>query len=146
MHSFNQLSITIFLLLLTAFAFAQIANDESNFFNYTYDKELIKRNKVETATVEWNFKDGKGSGKSIYHFSKQGILTRQVIIGQDDKLISEYNFLTNSQGDLISRIKKSYEYNTADTVNYFKIYNAGKLIKDSSSEIPIGYHYEYNLH
>ncbi len=144
MFSKKQFSITLFLLIPTAFAFAQIANDDSNFFNYTYYKELIKRNKVETATVEWNYKDGKGSGKSIYQFSKQGFLTKQIIIDQNDKVKSEYHFLTNSQGDLIRRIYKSYEYNTADTVHFFKAYKAGQLIKDSSSQIPIGYNYEYN--
>ncbi|MBS0646951.1 MAG: hypothetical protein JSR97_10240 [Verrucomicrobia bacterium] len=46
--------ITIIALLLfsTVFAFEQIVNDDLSFFSYNYDKEILKRNKVKTVTIE----------------------------------------------------------------------------------------------
>ena len=139
----KQFTITIYLFIHTIFAFGQIANDDLNFFNYSYDKAIIKRNKVETVTIEMSFSEGKSSGKTIYHFDKEGLLTRQAILDSNGKLKREFYFTTNSHKDLISRIQKDYEYKRVDTVHYFKSYAGDKLIKDSSGEIPVSYHYEY---
>jgi len=139
----RQFAITTFLFIHAVFAFGQIVNDDMAFFNYSYDKTIIKLKKVETVTIEMFFSDGRSSGKTIYHFDKEGLLTRQT--KQDTTGIPkrEIYFITNNHNDLISTIEKDYEHNRIDTVIYFKSYEGDKLIKDSSSETPIGFKYEY---
>ena len=139
----RQFTITACLVIHTAFAFGQIVNDDMTFFNYRYDKKLIKLKKVETLTIQMYFSDGKSSGKTIYHFDKEGLLTRQTIQDTIGILKSEFYFITNNHNDLISRIEKDYEHNRIDTVIYFKFYEGDKLIKDSSSNIPSSFYYEY---
>jgi YD repeat-containing protein len=120
-------------------------NDGLSFFNYSYDKDILKRNKVETLVIEMILPDGRKSSKSIYHFDKEGLLEKQVIKDENGNVLREFFFRHNTHNDLISRIKKDYEYNLVDTVLYFKYYENNKLIRDSSSEMPISYSYEYNL-
>ena len=139
----RQFAITAFLFIHTAFAFGQIVNDDMTFFNYSYDKNIIKSKKVETVTIEMYFSDGKRSGKTIYHFDKEGLLTRQIIQDATGIPEREFYFTTNYHNDLISRIQKDYEHNKIDTVIYFKSYEGDKLIKDSSSGNPISFNYEY---
>lgn len=139
----RQFTILILLLIQTVLAFGQIPNDDQNFFNYTYDKSIIKTNKVKTVTIEMSFKDGKISTKSIFYFDKDGLLTKQSLVDSNGKLQGEFYFFTNSYSDLIYRIHNDYEYKRIDTVKYFKSYLDDKLIKDSSSQLPISYHYEY---
>ena len=136
--------ITAFLLLNTAFTFGQIVNDGTAFFNYNYNKNLIKKNKVQSITIEMFDSGGKNLGMTIYNFDKDGLLTSQSIKDSSGLLKREYYFSVNSHNDLVSRIQNDYEYNRIDTVTYFKIYVGDKLIKDSSSEIPISYNYEYD--
>lgn len=57
--------------------------------------------------------------------------------------INEFYFITNSHEDLVSRIQNDYHRNRFDTVSYFKSYEKYNLIKDSSSEIPLSYHFKY---
>jgi hypothetical protein len=140
----RHFAISIFLLVHTTFTFGQIANDGLSFFNYSYDKSIIKTNKVKTVTIDLLFSKGKSSSKSIYHFDKEGLLTKLLILDSTDKLEREFFFFTNSHKDLISRIQKDYENKKVDTVHYFKFYEGNKLVKDSSSEIPISYTYEYS--
>ena len=141
----RQFTILISLLIQTVLVFGQIPNDDQNFLNYTYDKSIIKSNKVKTVTIEMSFKDGKISAKSIFYFDKDGLLTKQSVVDTSGKLLREFCFLTNSYRDLIYRIQHDYEYNHVDTVKYFKSYLGDKLIKDSSSVQPISYNYEYGL-
>lgn len=119
-------------------------NDDLSFFSYNYDKEILKRNKVKTVTIELILSDGNKSSKSIYHFDKEGYLEKQVIKSEKGNILREFYFKRNSHNDLTSRIQKDYEHNRNDTVLYFKYYENNNLIKDSSSEIPISYCYEYN--
>ena len=98
----RQFTITACLVIHTAFAFGQIVNDDMTFFNYSYDKKLIKLKKVETLTIQMYFSDGKSSGKTIYHFDKEGLLTRQTIQDTIGILKSEFYFITNNHNDLIS--------------------------------------------
>ncbi len=127
----------------STFVFGQIANNDLDFFSYRYDKNIIKKNKVETITIEMSVSEGKSSGKSIYHFDKEGILFRQIIQDTKGNIKREFLFTTNSHNDLISIIEKDYEYKKIDTLLYFKSYKADKIIRDSSSELPICYNYEY---
>jgi hypothetical protein len=139
----KQFTIVVFLFIQPAFVFGQIVNDDMNFFNYSYDKTIIKSRKVKTVTIEMYFSNGKSSGKTIYHFDKEGLLTRQTIQDTTGIPKSEFYFIANNHNDLISRIEKDYEHNRIDTVIYFKSYEGGKLTKDSSSDIPASYSYEY---
>ena len=139
----RQFAITAFLFLHTVFAFGQIVNDNMTFFNYSYDKTIIKLKKVETLTIKMYFPDGRSPGKTIYHFDKEGLLTRQTIQDTTGIPEREFYFTTNHHNDLISRIEKDYEHNKIDTVIYFKSYEGDKLIKDSSSDIPVSYSFEY---
>lgn len=140
----RQFTILIFLLIQTAFAFGQIVNDDLSFFDYSYDKSIIRKNKVESVTINMSFSYGKSLSKSIYYFDKKGLLTKLSVLDSKGKLERDFYFLTNSHNDLISRIQKDYEYKRADTVHFFKYYAGSKLIKDSSSQIPISYIYEYS--
>ena len=139
----RQFTITAILFIQTFFAFGQIINDNMTFFNYSYDKTIIKLKKVETITIQMYFSDGKSSGKTIYHFDKKGLLTRQTIQDTTGIPEREFYFITNNHNDLISTIEKDYEHNRIDTVIYFKSYEGDKLIKDSSSDIPVSYSFEY---
>lgn len=140
----RQLAITAFLFIPTLFAFGQIVNDDMAFFNYSYDKTIIKLKKVETLTIQMYFPDGRSPGKTIYHFDKEGLLTRQTIQDTIGIPKSEFYFITNNHNDLISIIQKDYEHNRIDTVIHFKSYEGDKIIKDSSSDIHISFNYEYN--
>lgn len=140
----RQFTILIFLLIQTAFAFGQIVNDDLSFFDYSYDKSIIRKSKVESVTINMSFSYGKSLSKSIYYFDKEGLLTKLSVLDSKGKLERDFYFLTNSHNDLISRIQKDYEYKRADTVHFFKYYAGNKLIKDSSSQIPISYIYEYS--
>ena len=140
----KQFAVTAFLFIHTVFAFGQIVNDDMTFSNYSYDKTIIKLKKVETLTIQMYFSDGRSPGKTIYHFDKEGLLTRQTIQDTIGIPKSEFYFITNNHNDLISRIQKDYEHNRIDTVTYFKSYEGDKIIKDSSSDIHISFNYEYN--
>ena len=140
----RELTITAILFIQTAFAFGQLVNDDMTFFNYDYDKTIIKLKKVETVTIQMYFSNGESSGKAIYLFNKEGLLTRQTIQDATGILTREFYFSTNYHNDIISRIQKDYEHNSTDTVIYFKSYEGDKIIKDSSSDIHISFNYEYN--
>lgn len=139
----RHFAITAYLLIRTVFAIGQIANEDLNFFNYTYNKAIIIKNKVETVTVETSFPDSKGLSNTIYYFDKNGLLTKQTIIDTAGFTKREFYFITNSHQDLVSRIQRDFEFKRVDTVHYFKSYEGDNLIKDSSSEIPISFNYEY---
>lgn len=138
--------LTVYLFICSALAFGQIANDEDAFFNYSYDKALIKRNKVQTVTIQTGFSDGKSAGKHIYEFDKVGLLNKQSIYDSGGNLKREIHFKTNSQHDLHSMIQNDFEYNRVDTIRYFKSYKGNQLIRDSSSRMPIVHYYEYSPH
>ena len=90
-----------------------------------------------------SFSEGGSSSKTTYYFDKEGLLSKLAILDSNGKLKREFYFKANSHNDLICRIQKDYESNRVDTVHYFKSYLGDKLIKDSSSEIPISFNYEY---
>lgn len=133
-----------FLFFRAAFSFGQTVNDDLSFFSYSYDKDKLKNNKVETVTIEMILPSGKKSSKSVYHFNEEGLLDKQIIQDKKGIILREFYFRPNSHKDLISRIQKDYQYKRNDTVQYFKYYKDDYLIRDSSSEMPISYCYEYN--
>jgi hypothetical protein len=132
------------LLVQTMFLFGQTVNDDQSFADFTYDQSIIARNKVKSVTREMSFSNGKRSIKSTYHFDKNGLLTKQSITGTDGKLKQVFLYVTNAHKHLLYTIQKDYEHKRVDTVTYFKSYAHDKLVKDSSSQMPISHHYEYD--
>ena len=111
--------------------------------NYGYDQELIKQNKIEEIIIEIVSSDGNNSSGSTLYFNPEGLLIKQTNQDSLGILKQEYSFISNSYGDLIVKIEKDFEYNTTDTINYFKHYFKEKLIKDSSSQLPMSYDFKY---
>lgn len=72
-------TIIALLLFVKTFTFAQIVNDDMAFFNYTYDKNLFKINKVETVSIESFFSGKKSATTTIYYFDKNGLLTKRTL-------------------------------------------------------------------
>mgnify|MGYP003498109603 CR=1 FL=1 len=127
----KQFAILMFYLFQNPFAFGQTTNDQMTFFTYTYNKSIIKNNRVKTLTIQKSFSGENQLSKSVYHFDRNGLLTKMSIIDSKGKLLREYYFLTNSYNDLISRIQKDYEIKKDDTLLYFKSYANDKLIKEA---------------
>lgn len=125
-------------------SFGQIINDETAFYNYTYDKIIIQNNKIENVLIKSSLSNGTRLGKRLFHFDTEGVLEKQVIIDSSGIPLSEIYFKTNQRKDLVLRIHNDFELNKTDTVIYFKKYEGDNLIKDSSSEIPTSYCYEYD--
>lgn len=139
--------IAIFLCLFSWFAYSygQAKNNTTlNFFSFKYDKHLLKKNKVATITIEMFNQFESDSNKQIYSFDKEGVLKKCIIQDKKGNVLREFYFSTNSHKDLISKIQKDNETYKVDTILYFKNYENNKLIKDSSSELPVSYYYEYN--
>lgn len=143
-HFMKHLIIIAFLFFQTVFSVGQIVNDDLSFFSFSYDKSFLKNNRVETVTIERILQEGRKSNISIYHFDKEGLLDKQTIQNEKGVILCEFYFKPNSHSDLILRIKKDYQYKQVDTLKYYKYYEKNKLIKDSSSELPMSYLYEYN--
>ncbi|MFT3934494.1 MAG: hypothetical protein QM726_12805 [Chitinophagaceae bacterium] len=141
----KQFAFITSLLCYSVFSFGQVVNDDLSFFNYSYDKDIIKSNKVETVTIEMMLPGGKKSNKAIYHFDNEGLLDKQSTQDEKGNVLREFYFSHNSNNDLILRIGKDYENKRTDTVRYFKYYENNKLIRDSSSEMPVSYTYVYNV-
>lgn len=134
--------IIFFLFNLTTAVFCQV-NDEVAFFNYKYDKEYIKRNKILHVIVD----DYIGKQKNcVYHFyfDKAGFLKQETVIDTNGIKVNDFFFQVNKEGDLVSRKNINYELNKTSIVYYYKVYKNDKLIKDSSSELPFVTEYTYN--
>ena len=140
----KHIAITATLLALKTFTFGQIVNDETSFLNYTYNKDLFKNNKIEAVTIESFYSGKKGSTTTTYHFNNRGLLIKQTRQDTVGILKKEIAFVFNSHNDITSRIEKDYEYKKNDTINFYKLYDGERLIKDSSGEIPDSYSYDYN--
>lgn len=140
----RHLLLVIYCSFLTLYAYSQTVNDEYAFFDYTYDKSLIRKNQVETVTIQTSYGDGINWGKSIFHFNKEGFLTKQLILDSTGTLLRTFHFKINAQTDLIAIIQEDLEIKRTDTTLYYKQYKNGLLFQDSCSTTPMRYNYEYN--
>lgn len=140
----RALMIAVFFILYQAGAFGQFFNTDLPSSNYVYNRDLVKNNKIKTLTIETFFSGERNAGKSIYYFDKHGLLTKEIKQDSAGVLESESYLSFNSHNDLISKIHKDYEHGRVDTIVYFKFYSGDKLVKDSSSALPISFNYEYN--
>lgn len=137
------------LLLVTSLVFAQPINDDDNFFNYTYDKTLISKKKIETITIkksifEKNKVNERKFDSSLYFFDKNGLLKKILSYNTLNSLRSETYFFTNENGELIKRKTIDHEYKTSDSTFIFRTYKDGKMISDSSSSYSMIEKFSYN--
>lgn len=139
----KQIVFILCTILYSEVTIAQILKDDLNFFEFNYSKEKIKQNKIKTITINQKVSNVNG-GKSVYHFDTNGVLKKLLKTDSSRKKINEFLFLTNHKTDLICRIEIDYKRKKIDTVKYYKSYKENLLIKDSSSNMPMSYKYEYN--
>jgi len=134
----------IFFILVSFSSFGQNLNDDAAYFFYRYDKSVIKRNKIASLTIDLVVMDNKPGATKVHYFDKEGNLTKISDLDSNGVTKGEYFFLVNEHQDLVTRIYKDYELNKKDTVRYFKSYEKGKLIKDSSTEYSSSTEFSYN--
>jgi YD repeat-containing protein len=134
----------IFFILVSFSSFGQNLNDDAAYFFYRYDKSVIKRNKIASLTIDLVVMDNKPGATKVHYFDKEGNLTKISDLDSNGVTKGEYFFFVNEHQDLVTRIFKDYELNKKDTVRYFKSYEKGKLIKDSSTEYSSSTEFSYN--
>ncbi len=115
---------------ITQFSLAQKVNDDTNYFDYTYNKKIVSKNKIEKITVE-SFSLLDKIGKREYYFDRMGLLLETKIFNTKDKLISKYLYALNGSEDLINIFHYDFEIGKADTIFYFKKYFKNRIIEDS---------------
>ncbi len=140
---FNPCSI-IFFILVSFSSFGQNLNNDAAYFFYRYDKSIIKRNKIASLVIDLVVMDNKPGATKVHYFDKEGNLTKISDLDSNGVTKGEYFFFVNEHQDLVTRIYKDYELNKKDTVRYFKSYDKGKLIKDSSTEYSSCTEFSYN--
>lgn len=113
----KSFSIIAFLFFSSGIAFGQIANDDLSIFGYGNEREILKKNKVETVTIKLMFSDGSESSKSVNYFNEEGYLEKQVIKSRNGEVLREFHFKLNSHNDLISRIQR-----TMNTIGSTRLY------------------------
>lgn len=131
-------------LIFSQSIFAQKINDEKAFFNFTYNKQWIKAQKVESVTVKTIHQNKIRGGTHEFSFDKNGVLLNELISDSTGKKIMEYTFVVNSKGDLVQRIERNYELNEIDTIDFLKEYNNGLLTKETIQKLDVQYAYEYS--
>lgn len=139
----KQFSFTITFIFFVKTALGQKVNDDFAFFNYNYNRGLIKHNKVEVVIVNL-YSKGISSGKIKFYFDTAGLLIKEIISDSSENIKREFRFTTNSHKQIVGRKQIDYEFNRTDSVKYFKIYDGQKLVNDSSSEMPVRYEYVYD--
>lgn len=134
----------IFFILVSFSSFGQNLNDDAAYFFYRYDKSVIKRNKIASLTIDLVVMENKPGATKVHYFDKEGNLTKISDLDSNGVTKGEYFFFVNEHQDLVTRIFNDYELNKKDTVRYFKSYEKGKLIKDSSTEYSSCTEFSYN--
>ncbi len=109
---------------------AQKVNNNESYFNYTYDRNIIKINNIEKLVIGAFFKSDY-IGKRAFYFNKIGLLYRADFFDKQGNLKNKYEYILNKQKDLINVIHFDYETKKSDTVFYFKKYLNGQIIQDS---------------
>jgi YD repeat-containing protein len=123
--------------------FGQNVNDDDSYFNYTYNREAIRENRVKTVTVAMYQGEIK-FGSKLFAFDTAGLLVSLFIFEIDTTPISQFIFIPDSNAALYQRIKINYHNHKSDTVTFYKFFNAGKIERDSSTEMHQNRVYEYD--
>lgn len=131
------------LLLLLHFNLSAQVNDADAFFNGSYDKDQLRKNKVRQINVDISI-DGKKTTRYIFEFDRKGLLQKQTITDNSGKKINDYIFTYNEHGDLISRKNTAYELGKTYETSFNKRYAGSKLVSETSSELPYSTWYGYN--
>ncbi|MFT3908887.1 MAG: hypothetical protein QM737_05635 [Ferruginibacter sp.] len=130
-----------FLLLTTGTCIGQV-NDNNSFFDYSYDKEKIKKRSIASITI-CPYMNGKALSKGKYDFDKEGRLLSIHFFDSSGKPKSEYEYGFNDHNDVISRKNNDHEYGTSYEERFYKKYEGNKLVFDSSTVLPVWYEYKY---
>lgn len=123
---------------------AQINNSEA-FFDGTYNKAYISKNKVKEITIDLLINNQK-STQLICEFDRKGFLKKMTFYGKTGNKIHDYTFEYNKYGDWIKRINFSYEFNKTYVDTIERTYKNSKLVSERNlSSIQIISIYSYNL-
>ena len=122
---------------------SQVVNDEQSFFDCSYDRQQVRKNKVESVTMD-SYSKGKISSQQIFYFDSTGLITKQIITNNIGKRARMFRFAFNKRGDLIRRTQVDDELHKTYIVNFYKQYFNGLLVKDSTDEMPVTEEYFYN--
>jgi len=118
-------------------------SDANAFFNGTYDKAQIRKNKIKQVSVDI-FLNQKISTYYIFQFNKEGFLEIQTILDSSRKKVNAYTFKYNKFGGLIERTNINYDLGKTYETTFIKTYNGSQLVSDKSSLLPIITEYTYN--
>jgi hypothetical protein len=141
---YNRFIIIFSCLLFSIVSMAQTVNTDKTFFDYSYDKETIKKHKIQSVKIEMKFLNDEIFSRQIFSFDRNGLLTKQTILDSIGKPTSEFYYIVDAHSELNYRDHVNYESNKNETDTFFKVYNGNKLISDSSSSMPVKYYYEYD--
>ena len=133
---------TIIIFFVNLTLFGQV-NDADAFFTGSYDKSFVHQHKIKQVHVDI-YIEGNKSAEYILDFNYLGFLTKQTIFDKRGKIGNEYLFRNNKEGDPIERITISHEFDKLDTVTFTKIYEAGQLVQEASSQLPFVTSHTYN--
>ncbi|WP_336516559.1 hypothetical protein [Pollutibacter soli] len=131
------------LLLLLYFNLSAQVNDADAFFNGSYDKGVVRKNKIKQVNVDISI-DGKNSTRYTFEFDRKGFLLKETITNATGKKVNDYTFTYNDHGDQTSRKNNAYELGKTYETSFNKKYSGAKLISESSSELPYTTLISYN--
>jgi hypothetical protein len=130
-------------LLFGAICFSQSLNDAASYLENKHNKQLIKKNKIETVIIRFKPEDFASSKHKIT-FDSTGNTKEYTIYRNADTPAQSYFYTYDEYGGVTLRTQKNFENGKTDSVHYFLTYERGKLISDSSSQLPIKNYYKYN--
>ena len=133
---------TIIFFFINLTLFGQV-NDADAYFTGIYDKRFVQNHKIKQVIAQV-YIDRTKSSVHIFDFNRLGFLETLSIFDKSDKIVNEYLFRNNKEGDQIERISINHEFNETDTVTFTKIYKGGQLVQEASSQLPFVTKHVYN--
>jgi hypothetical protein len=144
----QKVIILTFLLFSEISTFTQVqrpAYDDFSFYNGTYNKSLIKKNKIQIIKVQNYYKGNTPSNICTYYFNSEGILTHYSRFDSSEtKALAKLKFTFNLFNDLTRIEENNYETTKTYITNISRTYSKNLLVKDSSGETLSATAYYYN--
>lgn len=109
---------------------SQVVNDYKAFFDESYDKALMKRNRVTKLKISRPFPNYL---MQEFFFDQSGALRKVLYFNETKKPVEEFRFEVNSYGDRISFERINFVTRTSYKYSTFKFYENSRLVKDSMS-------------